>query len=298
MLRITILFDVDQQQWTHEFQVSKSSTIMQLKERMLGPGSVQDDLHAFELQRNGSRVHDAEQIVTDQPLCFEYLGQEEGARRAAKDRACSPPEPFRPKVEDVQVTVRHATDPAKGEISVVVKSTGTVGDVRRAVMSELGEARLSEVKLVQSSLAALGDDEKIGSRREFLSTGRALKATPDPEPVAPTNIEPPAEPAAPSPPPAASSPPPARVPTGNFTVTVTIDRALGFQTTVEVSGGDTVRVVKEKLAETDPTGTTTADSFSLGISPPEGSDAKASPLPDSTVLTEAHMCLDTTEIGV
>jgi len=87
----------------------------------------------------------------------------------------------------VKVTVRHA-QLEDNSITVEVLNTSKAIDVRRAVIGELGEKRLSGVKLVRKKgkgdcavFMAWDDNEKIGDTREFVSVGRSLaRAVPAP----------------------------------------------------------------------------------------------------------------------
>jgi len=85
MVCITVAFNLDQQRWTRAFDVEWGSTIWQLKEQMLSPEGTREDAEAFELQRLGRRVPDTEKVYQEHTLDFEYLGPEEGARRARQE---------------------------------------------------------------------------------------------------------------------------------------------------------------------------------------------------------------------
>jgi len=84
---VTVVFRLDDQRWTHDFEVERGSTVWQLKEGMLGPDGGKGDIDAFELQRLGRRVPDTEKIYQPFTLEFEYLGPEEGKRRARNEVA-------------------------------------------------------------------------------------------------------------------------------------------------------------------------------------------------------------------
>lgn len=88
----------------------------------------------------------------------------------------APPQ-SKPASQEVDVTVRHAMPEQESQITVKVKSDAKVYEVRRAVMEALGEARLSEVKIVRrsgKSFTSIDNEEPVGDRREFLSMGRIL----------------------------------------------------------------------------------------------------------------------------
>mmetsp|Transcript_82602 Transcript_82602/g.143336 ORF Transcript_82602/g.143336 Transcript_82602/m.143336 type:complete len:319 (-) Transcript_82602:15-971(-) len=86
MVKCYIAFSNEDQRWTHNYDVEEGSTILELKEKMLAPkGGKKRDVDAFELRLRGQRVSDAEQIFQEHTLEFEYLGPEEGAKRAAED---------------------------------------------------------------------------------------------------------------------------------------------------------------------------------------------------------------------
>jgi hypothetical protein len=74
-------------------------------------------------------------------------------------------------------------------------------------------------------------------------------------------------------------------------ITVIVDAELDFKSEVKISGGATIADLKVKLAEQDPTGGTTPESF--GLAKAGSSENKA--LPDSTVLTDAHLTLQVAE---
>jgi len=84
-VRVTVSFNIEQQQWSHVFDIERGSTIRQLKEQMLNPKGTEEDVDSFELQLLGCRVTDWEQIHLEQTLDFNYLGPEEGGRRAKQD---------------------------------------------------------------------------------------------------------------------------------------------------------------------------------------------------------------------
>jgi len=81
-----VSFSVEQQQWSHAFDVEHGSTIRQLKQQMLSPKGTDEDIDSFELRLLGHRVPDWEQIHLNQTLDFSYLGPEEGERRARQDK--------------------------------------------------------------------------------------------------------------------------------------------------------------------------------------------------------------------
>lgn len=85
MVLVTVAFCIEQQQWTHAFDVERGSTVRQLKEQMLGPKGTPEDVDAFELRLLGRRVPDAERLHQDHTLDFAHLGPEEGRRRARSD---------------------------------------------------------------------------------------------------------------------------------------------------------------------------------------------------------------------
>ena len=80
MVNITVLFQWEEQRWSHEFELEKGATVLRLKEQMLKGRGEQQDLDSFELRQRGRRVPDAEQILLDHVLEFEYLGAAEGRR--------------------------------------------------------------------------------------------------------------------------------------------------------------------------------------------------------------------------
>jgi len=71
-------------------------------------------------------------------------------------------------------------------------------------------------------------------------------------------------------------------------VTVTVDRSLGFSTDALVTQGCTIFQLKEQLSAADPTGSTKASEFALGLL----SGGQVTPLDDNVVLTEKHTSLD------
>lgn len=86
MVDVTVAFNVEQQQWSHVFNVPTGCTIYQLKELMLKNQGSKQDLDAFELRLRGRRVLESEELVKEYRLDFEYLGPEEGAKAAAKEK--------------------------------------------------------------------------------------------------------------------------------------------------------------------------------------------------------------------
>mmetsp|Transcript_57398 Transcript_57398/g.168060 ORF Transcript_57398/g.168060 Transcript_57398/m.168060 type:complete len:436 (+) Transcript_57398:62-1369(+) len=200
-----------------------------------------------------------------------------------------PQAPPKPAASLVSVTVKHAVAEMASEVTVEVMSDCTVLDVRRAVMAALGEAKLSEVKLVKKagkSFTSLSGDEPLGARREFLSMGRRLGAPGGQAPAAaPKAPEPQAAPA-PAPAPAAPPQPPVEL-----DITVTIDRALGFTVPLKVMKHSSVWSVKQQLADMDPTGNAKPTDWHLGITAKvEGHQPKM--VPDDAPITEEHLELD------
>eukprot|EP00811_Abedinium_folium_P012159 NODE_2126_length_2287_cov_7.325926.p1 GENE.NODE_2126_length_2287_cov_7.325926~~NODE_2126_length_2287_cov_7.325926.p1 ORF type:complete len:616 (+),score=139.73 NODE_2126_length_2287_cov_7.325926:155-1849(+) len=85
MVEVMVHFSYAWQRWTHTYVVDAGTTVKELKATMLQPEGEKHHVDAFELQRNGRRVGDREQLVEDIALYFEYFGEEEGARRAKLD---------------------------------------------------------------------------------------------------------------------------------------------------------------------------------------------------------------------
>jgi len=86
VLAVTVVFRLEDQRWTHDFEVERGSTIWQLKESMLGEGA-REDVESFELQRLGRRVPDLEKIYQPFTFDFEYLGPDEGKKRTRNEVA-------------------------------------------------------------------------------------------------------------------------------------------------------------------------------------------------------------------
>eukprot|EP00747_Dinoflagellata_sp_TGD_P185550 gnl/TRDRNA2_/TRDRNA2_42139_c0_seq1.p1 gnl/TRDRNA2_/TRDRNA2_42139_c0~~gnl/TRDRNA2_/TRDRNA2_42139_c0_seq1.p1 ORF type:complete len:668 (-),score=147.31 gnl/TRDRNA2_/TRDRNA2_42139_c0_seq1:99-2102(-) len=190
---VVVNFSFRGQQWSHEFNVARSSTVHQLKELMLKDGDPSEsDVQSFELRKNGRRVPDFESITKETKFDFAWIGPEEGAVMAEADRAFQ--EERRKRLEAgenlgdlggedaqkdkecmVEVVVKHAMD--SSELKVQISTTATVENLRRLVMEKIGERRLGEVKLVKrigNSFTSLSNEERVGERREFLSMGRTL----------------------------------------------------------------------------------------------------------------------------
>jgi len=85
MVKCTIAFQQEDTKWTHFFEVDEGATILELKQKMLAPRGTKRDVDAFELRLRGQRVSDSEQIFQEHTLDFEYLGPEEGAKKARED---------------------------------------------------------------------------------------------------------------------------------------------------------------------------------------------------------------------
>lgn len=277
---ITIAFDYETQHWTHIYKVEKGSTVLDLKDKILQKDKHdKSDVDSFELRLRGQRVSDAEEIHQEHTLYFEYLGVEEGTKRAKEDEMdrkkreqdrtnaakrktqAQAPKPVAKaptpvQVTDVSVLVKHAAPDMKSEVSVQVPSDATIIQLRRAVLAVLGESKLSEVKIVKKqgqSFQSLDDADKIGSSREFLSMGRKLD-----------------------------------LPSGPLTILVTIDEELEFKSEIQVPRGSTVATLKQEIAAQDPTGATDPATFGIGIVKPSG---KPVAIPDDTVLTAQHLQL-------
>jgi len=82
---VSVSFNHEDQRWSHLFEVEPGTTIMKLKEKMIAPKGTKQDADFFELRLRGQRVSDAEKINQAVTLDFEYLGAEEGAKRAKED---------------------------------------------------------------------------------------------------------------------------------------------------------------------------------------------------------------------
>lgn len=183
MVNVHVDFTYRGQDWSHDFNVMKGSTILKLKELMLQSNGNKKDTDSFELQQEGRRIPDFEPIWKDMRVNFTFVGPEEGTKKAAKDedlsRKAAKEERAQLKpVEQVEVTIKHAMEEMQSEITLKVASNGTILDVRKAVMAALGESKLSEVKLIKRSgtaLTTLINESEIGDRREFLSMGRRLQ---------------------------------------------------------------------------------------------------------------------------
>lgn len=213
----------------------------------------------------------------------------------AKAEPAKPQPPPKPPATLVDVTVRHAMPEMASEITVQVMSDCTVLDVRRAVMAALGEAKLSEVKLVKrsgKSFTSFSGDEPIGARREFLAMGRSLQA-PAAKTAEPANPVPaPAQPPAPAPAPAEMLAPAPPVEEGpELDITVTIDHALGFSVPMKARRGSSIASLKESLAAMDPTGNAKPSDWFLGI-PAKEAGQKPQVLSDDALITEEHAALD------
>mmetsp|Transcript_38552 Transcript_38552/g.115151 ORF Transcript_38552/g.115151 Transcript_38552/m.115151 type:complete len:432 (-) Transcript_38552:78-1373(-) len=87
VLIVTVVFRLDDERWTHDFEVERGSTVWQLKESMLGAEATREDVDAFELQHLGRRVPDLEKVYQAFTFDFEYLGPEEGKRRSKNEVA-------------------------------------------------------------------------------------------------------------------------------------------------------------------------------------------------------------------
>lgn len=85
VLLATVRFCLDEQRWSRDFELERGTTVRQLKESMLGGGASEDEVEAFELQHLGRRVPDSEKIYQAFSFDFEYLGPEEGKRRAKRE---------------------------------------------------------------------------------------------------------------------------------------------------------------------------------------------------------------------
>lgn len=81
----TVVFNLEGQRWTHDFDVERGSTVWQLKELMVHPEGTREDVESFELQLLGRRVPDTEKICQPYTFDFEFLGPAEGKRRAQNE---------------------------------------------------------------------------------------------------------------------------------------------------------------------------------------------------------------------
>lgn len=289
-ITVTVAFRNKKQQWSHTFVVANGSTVRQLKEVMLRHEGTQQEVDSFELCLRGRRVPDTETIVVEQTLDFEWLGPEEGTKRAKEDVqeaarqkrmeeskkhptsvsqsptsqdsvSASQPKPATSQRNDVTVT--HAHDDKKSSITIEMDKTATILELRRAIMAELGETKLSEVKIVKKqgqSFMSWADDQKLGERTQFLALGRKLD-----KPQL----------------------------TSDLIIKVIIDQDLGIETTLTVKRGTTVYDLKEMLAKSDPTGQTKPEDMGLGVN----RDGKVTALNSRTVLTDAHTLLESIEPG-
>merc|ERR1712205_833 len=100
---------------------------------------------------------------------------------------------------------------------------------------------------------------------------------------------PPPDNTAASPPPETTpaSPPPPVFEEKLLTVTIMLERSLGFSQELEVKKGSKIIELKQLLADGDPTKSTQPEDFSLAHP-----SAPGVALPDSTPITEEHLNLD------
>mmetsp|Transcript_72491 Transcript_72491/g.224040 ORF Transcript_72491/g.224040 Transcript_72491/m.224040 type:complete len:435 (-) Transcript_72491:213-1517(-) len=88
VLVVKVVFHLDGERWDHDFEIDRGATVWQLKESMVAPqGGTREDVDAFEMQYLGRRVADTEKIYQPFTFDFEYLGPEEGKRRARNELA-------------------------------------------------------------------------------------------------------------------------------------------------------------------------------------------------------------------
>merc|ERR1712107_836819 len=150
--------------------------------------------------------------------------------------------------------------------------TSTIGELRAIVDTRL-KASKADVRIVKKLGAggwqSVPDTERLNGKLEFSCMGKALeKPAPNEAGVQPQQFE-------------AKDP----------TITVTVDRALGFSFPFKVKKGTTISKLKFMMAAADPTGQANPDSWDVGITPSKEGE-KAVSLPDNTPLTEEHLQLD------
>jgi len=198
-----------------------------------------------------------------------------------------------PRVEDVQVSIEHATD---GDVvSVTVPSSACILDVRQALLKLVGETRLSQVKLVKrlaggTGFRTLQDDEPLGTRRTLLMLGNSLAGAP--EEAAPARS--PAAPGTEVHTEAVASQQLAKVAIQEASmeeiqITVHIERDLGLASCLTIPPGSKVRDIKEQMAQEDPTGMLSAADLGLRLAG-EGGRALRDEEPVTAAMVELDVC--------
>jgi len=184
---VTVSFNYEDQRWTHEFDVEPGTTIMKLKEKMIAPKGTKQDADGFELRLRGQRVSDVEKINQAVTLDFEYLGAEEGSKRAKedeidrmrrekeKDDALAKP---KPKPQQVPKPVAPApSNPPSGNLAINV-----IVDAELDFKSEVKVSRGSTIHDVKVKLAAM---DPTGSTKPetfglaLVKVGSPAKSLPD-----------------------------------------------------------------------------------------------------------------------
>jgi len=182
-VKARIKFRLQGERWTRTFTVPQGTTILQLKEAMVLPQGTREDAQAFMLVRSGELLFDTDRLEDDLRAEFKFVSRMDPPRKMLADEARARKKGLEPDFEtratltQVEVVVKHAKPELESQVTVSVPESATALSVRRAVLLELGERRLSEVKLVTrkgSDLVAVPDAELIGTRRAFLAMGRCL----------------------------------------------------------------------------------------------------------------------------
>jgi len=83
---VSVLFDYNQEHWSHDFQIVKGSTVSDLKQSMVNPASPPDDRMSFDLCKRRLRLSNLDTVDADDTLEFKYLGPEEGRRLFERDK--------------------------------------------------------------------------------------------------------------------------------------------------------------------------------------------------------------------
>lgn len=86
LVTVKVIFDYKQEKWSHDFQVAKGSTVIDLKQAMVDPAGPPDDRISFDLLSQRLRLSNLDTLDSNETLEFRFLGPQEGKRLFEKDK--------------------------------------------------------------------------------------------------------------------------------------------------------------------------------------------------------------------
>mmetsp|Transcript_50648 Transcript_50648/g.156787 ORF Transcript_50648/g.156787 Transcript_50648/m.156787 type:complete len:453 (+) Transcript_50648:39-1397(+) len=216
---VVIMFSYQEEKWSHRFSVKKGTTVWELKQSMVKPGSPEDDLVSFNLKKGMIRVWNFDTIESDDTFEFQYCGPEEGQRFLDRDNA-------RKDRDEAEARARMEEETRRNEERKRQDEERWRAEEERKQKEEEEKSRQEAEKRQQEEdwknwVAWQEEQQRLEAERQAAGAEAAA-----PEAAAAEKVE----------------------------VMVHIDRALNLRSTVTVDEGSPVLALKAHLAKEDPTG--------------------------------------------